>query len=371
MTDYLHWSKSDLIERLDMLERERASAGAIEHRLAEAALRDSEERIRGIVETAVEGIVTIDHRGIVQSVNPAVARMFGYGADELIGRNVSLLMPSPYREQHDGYIAAYLATGRARIIGIGREVTGQRKDGTVFPMDLSVGEFQRASGRMFAGIVRDITERKLLEKEVLEISDREQERIGQDLHDGLCQQLAGIELVCQTLEEDLATTAPAQAGQARTIAKYVRESIGQARGLARGLSPVGIELDGFVTALRELALSTEKMFGVRCEVSCGDTPVAEKNPAATHLYRIAQEAIHNAIRHGRAQVIVLSIRAGERYFELRVEDDGSGLPADVQSSRGMGLRIMKYRAGMIGGTLEIDPRPEGGTIVRCLFPAQS
>jgi PAS domain S-box-containing protein len=126
-------------------------------------LSDTEERLRAILQTAVEGIITIDERGIVESMNPAAEKTFGFRAEEVVGKNVSVLMPSPYREEHDRYVANYLHSGQARIIGIGREVIGQRKDGTVFPMDLAVSEVRLAERRLFTGFVRDISERKKAE----------------------------------------------------------------------------------------------------------------------------------------------------------------------------------------------------------------
>ena len=127
----------------------------------------NEANLRAILETAVEGIVTINHVGIVEAINPAAVQMFGYPADEVIGRNVKLLMPAPYREEHDQYLANYLQTGRMKIIGIGREVVGRRKDGTTFPMDLSVAEFKTEGESHFTGFLRDITERKQAEQDVL------------------------------------------------------------------------------------------------------------------------------------------------------------------------------------------------------------
>jgi two-component system, LuxR family, sensor kinase FixL len=368
VSQYARLSKRELVERLEALERERQSPQAVEHRMASTALRDSEERIRGIVETAVEGIVTIDEHGIIASVNPATEELFGYRRDELVGHNVRILMPSPDRERHDTYLANYLRTGHARIIGIGREVLGRKKDGTVFPMDLSVGEFKLASGRMFAGILRDITERKRLEKEVLEISESEQQRIGQDLHDGICQQLVGIELICQTLEEDLREEAPQRAEQAREIARHVREAIRQTRGLSRGLSPVDIEAGGLNAALRELADSVQELFKVRCMVHCAESVDIGKNSVATHLYRIAQEAINNAVRHGKAAEIVIFLESRDDQWELRIADNGCGIADGEQPSGGMGMRSMGYRAKMIGGSLEIHPAPKHGTVVTCRFP---
>ena len=137
---------------------------------APAAWHDSEERLRAILQTAVEGIITIDEHGLIEAINPAAEKTFGFKAQEVIGKNVSILMPSPFREEHDAYMANYLRTGQAKIIGIGREVVGQRKDGSVFPMDLAVSEVRLADRRLFTGFVRDITERKKAEARLAELA---------------------------------------------------------------------------------------------------------------------------------------------------------------------------------------------------------
>ena len=141
---------------------------------SETALRDSEARHRAILETTVDGIITIDDRGIIESVNPATVRLFGYAAAEMIGSNVKMLMPSPDHERHDSYLANYLRTGERKIIGIGREVVGRRKDGTTFPMDLSISEVTVGGRRMFTGLVHDVTQRKQAE-EMLRASQEELE----------------------------------------------------------------------------------------------------------------------------------------------------------------------------------------------------
>ena len=367
-------TRVELIELVKTLE---AATTVVAHSTAEraeearTALGDSEERLRAILETAVEGIITIDERGLIESLNPAAEKMFGYPARELIGRNVSVLMPTPYRQQHDGYIKNYRETGRAHIIGIGREVVGQRKDGSVFPMDLSVSEVKLAERRIFTGFVREITERKHLEQEILEISGREQRRIGQDLHDGLCQQLAGIELLAQVLEQKLTPKSPAEARRAAEIAGHVREAIGHTRRLARGLSPVELESDGLMSALGELALNIEKLFGIQCRFECAERFPVRNNAVATHLYRIAQEAINNAIRHGRARLVEIRLGRTEGRPCLVVTDDGSGFVEPDPKYDGMGLRIMRHRASVIGGRLEIRRCKPRGTEVRCCFDQDS
>jgi PAS domain S-box-containing protein len=373
MKDYARLTRTELIELIKEFDQETAAnevqqaERTDERRQTQAALRDSEERLRAILETAVEGIITIDERGVIESVNRAAERIFGYPATELIGRNVNVLMPSPYREGHDGYLANYVRTGKARIIGIGREVIGQRKDGTTFPMDLSVSEVRLADRRLLTGFVRDITERKQLEQEILEISSREQQRIGQDLHDGLCQQLAGIELMCQVLEQKLAAKSKPESERVGEIARHVREAITHTRSLARGLSPVEFEGNGFMSALQELAANVQKLFQVQCRFKCPKPVLIQSNSAATHLYRIAQEAINNAIKHGKASRIVISLQCSGDGVVLSVADNGSGFPPELKATAGMGLRIMKYRAGMVGATLEFRRANGRGTVVSCAF----
>lgn len=338
-----------------------------QQKLARAALAldDTEERLRAILETADEGIITIDERGIIESMNPAAVNCFGYQPSEVIGKNVSVLMPSPHREQHDAYLAGYRKTGKARIIGLGREVTGCRKDGTIFPMDLLVSEVRLADRRLFTGFIRDITERKRLEAEILETSDREQRRIGQDLHDGLCQQLAGIELMSQVLEQNLAAKSIPEAARVGEIAAHVREAISQTRLLARGLSPVTLESEGLISALHELAANAKKMFQVEAGFRC-DRPVPLKDQAvASQLFRIAQEAVSNAIRHGQATRVLIQLKDRGGKIAVSVTDNGAGFPKALSLRKGMGLRIMQSRAGMIGATLVLDNHPAGGARVVC------
>lgn len=214
-----------------------------------------------------------------------------------------------------------------------------------------------------------IAEREELERALLQASEREQTRIGQDLHDGLGQHLAGIELMSQVLEQNLsAKKLKTEATRAADIAKHVREAIGQTRMLARGLSPFVLESEGLVSALKELAHRAENVFRVKCQFhTAGKLTVSEA--VANHLYRIAQEAVTNAVKHGKAKRIDIRLENTNGQLFLAVKDDGVGLPEALPEKRGIGMRIMRYRADMIGGTLAAERAPAGGTLVRCTLPA--
>lgn len=359
----MDWKNADRIEAIPPVRNdETTETGAL---AALAVIRDNEERLRAVLETSVEGIITINREGTVLSINPAGEAVFGYEANELIGKNVRVLMPSPYHEEHDQYLESYHRTGKAQIIGIGREVQGQRKNGAVFPMELSVSEVRLSRETIYAGFVRDISERRHLERGILEISEREKRRIGQDLHDDLGQQLTGIELMSRVLEKRLQDASPADSRHAAEIAKLVRDAIGHTRRLARGLTPATNLSGGLDNALQNLARST----GMAAELECtfetrGDFSELDED-VATHLFRIAQEAVSNAVRHASASRIDIALVASEKDIRLLVNDDGRGLADKGQGHEGLGLRLMQYRAGMVGGTLAIERRPKGGTTIAC------
>jgi PAS domain S-box-containing protein len=343
-------------------------AAALRHEQSVRALRDGEARLRALVDSAVEGIITIDERGVVESMNPAACRLFGYACDEVAARNVSMLMPEPYRSRHDDYMQAYLRTGQARIIGIGREVIGLRKDGTTFPLYLSVSEFFVSGKRMFTGVVRDISDRRRLEREVLEVGSQEQRRIGQDLHDGLCQHLTGVAFALEVLGNKLGARAAPETPGIRKIAELVDQAISQARELARGLQPVMLEAVGLVAALKELSEKVEGLFRISCLFVCDGPVLVHDNAVATHLYRITQEAISNAVKHGKARTVVIDLTADRGELRLKVTDDGVGLGNARSDGKGIGMKTMAYRARLIGGTFDVVAGPAGGTMVVCTVP---
>jgi two-component system CheB/CheR fusion protein len=342
-----------------------------EQERVEAALAASEAKLRAVVDTAVDAIVTIDERGIIDAVNPATEKMFGYSAGELVGQNVKMLMPAPFGEEHDGYLARYLRTGEKRIIGIGREVQGRRKDGLVFPVDLAVSELRGQQRRMFTGAIRDISARKQLEREVLEVATLEQRRIGQALHDSSGQELTALGLLAETLTETLENQAPAALPLAAKVRDGLRRVLAQVRGYSRGLIPVEVDSRGLRAALAELATRTSEVHGVRCSFDCREPVDLDDNQTATHLYHIAQEAVTNALRHGQPQNIAIRLEGDGKLLTLSIQDDGAGFPPEPLDSKGMGLKIMRYRAGLIQGRLTVEPAPTAGTIVTCTLSTRA
>jgi len=351
-------------------------------------VREKHSHIEAILNSAFDAIITIDSRGIIHTVNRAAERIFGYASTELVGQNVTMLMPSPFRAEHDGYLQRYLTTGEKRILGAARELVACCKDGSTFPIEISITEVDHL--RMFTGIIHDISERKRLQTHILNIASEEQRRIGQELHDGTGQELTGLALHAGTLVEVL-DAIPQQESQgqkvrlqseagfiklralAATISSRLDDTNLHIRQLAHGIMPVQIEPEGLQTALEELAAS----IGIQRQVTCrfdSTLPVMVANySTATHLYRIAQEAVSNALRHSQASEIVISLRRQDEQIVFGVTDNGIGISRDDHRGgtvQGLGLRTMRYRCGMIGGTFHLERREAGGTSVKCIVPGR-
>lgn len=336
----------------------------------EKELEESKAQAQAILETTVDGIITIDEEGKILSFNQAASRIFDYQEDEVLGKKVKILMPEPYRTEHDEYMQQYRDTGIPRIIGSRRELTGKRKDGSVFPMELSVSEVKWDGNRIFTGVVNDISERRRLEKEILRISEEERRSLGQDLHDGLGQMLTGIGLISQNLARKLKSNGIPGADEVQEISDLIKEADEYAKSLAHGLVHVNIEEDGLQRALSQLSNQAEKFLKVNCSFHADPEVNINSSMKALNLYRIAQEAISNAVKHGKADNIKISLKVDNGSVQLIILDDGIGFNKSnlKKKKKGMGINIMSYRTNIMSGHLEIKETEENQTEVICSIP---
>jgi PAS domain S-box-containing protein len=327
------------------------------------SLSESEQRLRAILDTANDAIITIDAHGIMQTVNPAAERIFGYAHAEMIGQNVKMLLTAPLRDEFEGLMDQRRDADGRRFGGASREIQGLRKDGSVVPLEVAVSEV--VPGHMFTGIVRDISRRRELEREVTEIAAAEQRRIGQELHDGVSQELTGLAMLAAALKERLNG---ATAGN-ETLANRVIDGLAKVhkhvRDVSHGLIPVDVDAEGLRAALEDLADRVRLQTGIACVFQCPRSLLVKDSLTATHLYHIVQEAVNNALRHGRAGCIDIRLQARPETLILSVSDDGVGISADSNNGNGVGLRLMRYRASLIGAVLQIRPGEERGTLVSC------
>ena len=376
---------------------ERTIRYACELKRADRSLRDSEARTRAVLENAVDGMITIDAHGRIESFNPAAEHIFGYRSAEVIGQNVRLLMPPPYNDAHDDFLAHYLHTGKRRVIGVGREATGRRKDGTTFPLDLCISEMSVAGERIFLGITRDITERKRAEETVRELQEQAQHRqrladIGaitaQIVHD-IGNPLAGISMQTQLLlrRADRDGTQPLGAarqalerilGEVRRLDLLVKEFLEFSREQRLDLRSIDVhrflkdlvDLWQPVTAARGIALTLEPPKGLPAVTADEDK-----------LRRVFENLVKNAtdaIAQGPGEIALRTLITASAAVRISVEDTGPGMPPHIQPFRlfettkphgtGLGLAIAQQIVAAHGGRIEFAPRQPHGTIFHVELP---
>jgi two-component system, LuxR family, sensor kinase FixL len=367
-----------------------------------AALVEREAHLRSILDTVPDGMIVIDERGTVQYFSATASRMFGYGEDEVIGRNVKMLMPSPYRENHDSYLARYLKTGERRIIGLGRVVTGLRKDGTTFPMELAVGEVKGERHRLFTGFVRDLTERQRAERRLQEVQSElshvsrltEMGQMASALAHELNQPLTAVTNYLQAVSRLLAADNP-NVGRAREVAASALGQITRASEILRrlrdfmrkGESNVRAEnVAKLIAEASALALIGAHERGVKVQTS-----IAAALPEALCDKVQVQQVVVNLVRNAieameggeRRELLIAAERDEAGAIAIAIADTGPGIAPEIAErlfqpfvttkaqGMGVGLSICRSIVEAHGGRLAVAPGAEGGTVFSFTLPAAS
>ena len=338
-----------------------------ERKKAEAALQESEARYRSLFNGVPVGLYRLLPDGTIKEGNPALLGILGYTDRESLTR---LDLAELYLDS-EAYETWWSEVQPDRS-QMPLDAQVRRRDGAIIWVRNRIRAVEDSNGKLshYEGAMQDITERKRLEKEVLEISEKERERVGRDLHDDLGQHLAGISFLAKGLQQKLAAQSSAEARKAKQITDLLNEAISQTRNIARGFFPVQREAGGLMCALEELISGIERRFSISCELRLHEPILFDNSALANHVYRIAQEAVANAVHHGKAKRIVIDFSAVNGETILSISDDGIGFPEDWRDSTGIGLHIMRYRANMIGGNLRIYPGETGGAVVAVQFRQQ-
>ncbi len=324
-----------------------------------------------MIDSMLEGVAVIDQHGVIEISNPAFDALFGYLRGELIGQEMSQLAGWPFQHR-DRWQAAAAEAAASPDNSMVLEFDGRRRNGQHFAAAGVLSGFDVAGRNRSLVVLQDVSERKQLERAVLQAVNREQYRIGNDLHDGLGQELTGIALMLRGLAGRLTTEYPPILPEIEGITRLVSSAIESTRALARGLSPVNLERGGLQDALEGLAMHATELYGVPTVFTHRLPGNRVLNPElANHLYRIAQEAVRNAVRHGHARSIRLHLSAVRAKVRLAITDDGIGMPAEAMDAAGMGLKIMRYRARILGGEVSFEAAEPSGTRIVCECPFEA
>jgi two-component system CheB/CheR fusion protein len=339
----------------------------LEQRVVErtARLLRSEEQFRVLVNGVTDqAFFQVDAEGRISVWNAGAERLLGYASREIIGSHYTRLLP----DRVQGSVPTSLSTGGHAAARFEDQGWVVRKDGSRFWANFWLARMQESppNDAQYVMSIRDVSERLNLEREILAVGEQERQRIGHDLHDGLGQELTGASMMLTALAERIGQPGAVQAADVEEVARLVRECIEQSRELAKGLCPVDLEDEGLVAALRMLAERVSRLPGVVCRVDAG-TDVRADPVTALNLFRIAQEAINNAIRHGSATHIDVSLTESGSAVSLVIADDGTGIATEPAKATGLGLRIMNYRAKMLRGSLSVHRGDTCGTVVTCSF----
>ena len=334
-----------------------------------AELKTTAQQLRAVIDTAVNGVLMLDAAGTILICNPACQQLFGYSTDEIVGRNIAMIMPAALQALPDGAQRTDRPSGLPPMVGAARPMTCLRRDGSMFPAEVSTGAASDADNPSYVCVVHDVSERLRLEAAVLDAVGQEQRRFASDLHDGLGQELTGLVFLLSALATEARSLGGVQAAELERAHNVAKRALQSSQTIARGLSPIGAAEGGLIRALRELVARLQGTSGPVLDFSvAGRAPLHLGPAAADHLYRIAQEALSNALKHSQAAAINVALDIEADHVRLEICDDGRGVRSADANPAGLGLRTMQYRASMIGARYGITAIKPHGTRVSCECP---
>jgi PAS domain S-box-containing protein len=348
---------SDLAFAFNKLDLEQEQQGFI------TRLQQNEEKFHSLLESLHEGIWAIDKGAVTTYVNPRLAAILGYSVDEILGRRMVSFMEKEQQRRWETVFAQFPTDVKQEQI-----FKFRKKDGSKIYVKMIISPYMNRRGEYEGAIagVEDITGQRELELEMLRLSRKEQERLGQTLHDSLGQLLTGIAFKNKVMEHRLQELQLPEWEEAAHITGLVNRAIEQTRILARGLLYFELDPGSFISGIKELIANMENLFNIKCELICEGRIVIRDKITAIQLYRIIQEAIHNAVKHGKATEIKISILRKEKSIVFAVIDNGTGDLQHLSRKKGLGMRIMQYRANTINASLEFLQNYGGGLKLLCI-----
>ncbi|MCF7983387.1 MAG: PAS domain-containing protein [Thiohalocapsa sp.] len=331
----------------------------------ERHLAERENRLSAILSNVVDGIVSVDRNGVIEEFNAAAERLFLCRAQDAADQPLQRFL-RPVSTHGDDDIMAVLLKHLEPGADKSCLCEGLRPGGVTFPIEVSGAEIDHLG--IYVLLIRDVSERRELQRQIIETSTQEQQRIGREIHDGLGQELAAAAMMASVLTTKLDKRAQPEASQARELAAQIDRALCESKAIARGLAPVGTGPEDLPDALRELAEQAQRSGDIECVFSKGEDLCIAEPVIASNLYRIAQEALSNAIRHGKPSRITVDLACENGRVRLTVRDNGRWVERRDRGAGGLGLQIMGYRAALLGGTLSVKPLDEGGTLMQCNIP---
>ncbi|MFD0667147.1 PAS domain-containing sensor histidine kinase [Ramlibacter sp. MAHUQ-53] len=340
---------------------------------------DAAERLAALLETAMDAIISIDDAERIVLYNRAAEQIFGWRADQVMGKPLSMLIPERFRASHADHVRRFAATGvtsRRKGGSDGIVLWGLRADGTEFPMDASISQIDTDHGKVFSVILRDVTERMRARQDLARfateasaIREQEKSRVARELHDELAQSLTALKMDAIWLRDHLARDPEAAAAKVSGMLQMLDASVAATRRIAADLRPLVLDDLGLVPAIEWLAQSFTQRHGVHCELDLDESLELEE-PYATAVFRIVQESLANVAKHARARTVWVRVARAGRQIVIEVRDDGVGFDTGAgRKPQSLGLIGLRERAQLLEGTMSIESTPGEGTRVAARIPA--